>query len=161
MKYINKNKTSNSNTQNVLTIRQFQPSDTFKVIKLASITLTEQYNPTLFSYFYETYPKGFIVAEQNHKIIGFLIGIKLKTNKTKILMISVEPIYQRQKIGEKLLNRFIKITAKEKIKIIELEVKTDNKKAIKFYEKNGFKIIQKIDRFYQNSESAYTMRLCL
>jgi ribosomal-protein-alanine N-acetyltransferase len=161
LKYINKNKTSNINTQNVLTIRQFQPPDIFKVIKLASTTLTEQYNPTLFSYFYETYPQGFLVAEQNHKIIGFFIGIKLKTNKTKILMISVESMYQRQKIGEKLLNEFIKITAKEKIEIIELEVRTDNKKAIKFYEKNGFKIIDKICKFYQNDESAYTMRLCL
>ena len=145
----------------MLTIRQFQPQDTFKVIKLASITLTEQYNPTLFSYFYETYPQGFIVAEENHKIIGFLIGIKLKTNKTKILMISVEPIYQRQKIGENLLNKFIKITIKQKIETIELEVRIDNKKAIRFYEKNGFKIIDKICRFYQNGESAYTMRLCL
>ena len=145
----------------MLTIRQFQPIDTFKVIKLASITLTEQYNPTLFSFFYETYPQGFIVAEQNHKIIGFLIGIKLKTNKTKILMISVEPRYQRQKIGESLLNEFIKITTKENIEVIELEVRTDNKKAIKFYEKNGFKIIQKIDKFYQNDENAYTMRLYL
>ena len=145
----------------MLTIRQFQPRDTFKVIKLAYITLTEQYNPTLFSYFYETYPQGFIVAEENHKIIGFLIGIKLKINKAKILMISVEPIYQRQKIGEKLLNEFIKITIKEKIKTIELEVRIDNKKAIKFYEKNGFKIIEKINKFYQNGKSAYTMRLNL
>jgi len=145
----------------VLRIRQFQPIDTFKVIKLASITLTEQYNPTLFSFFYETYPQGFLVAEQNHKIIGFLIGIKLKTNKTKILMISVEPTYQRQKIGENLLNEFIKITNKENIKVLELEVRTDNKKAIKFYEKNGFKIIKKIDKFYQNYENAYTMRLYL
>ena len=145
----------------MLTIRQFQPIDTFKVIKLASITLTEQYNPTLFSFFYEKYPQGFLVAEQNHKIIGFLIGIKLKTNKTKILMISVEPRYQRQKIGESLLNEFIKITTKENIEVIELEVRTDNKKAIKFYEKNGFKIIQKINKFYQNDENAYTMRLYL
>ena len=145
----------------MLTTRQFQPIDTFKVIKLASITLTEQYNPTLFSFFYETYPQGFLVAEQNHKIIGFLIGIKLKTNKTKILMISVEPRYQRQKIGESLLNEFIKITTKENIDVVELEVRTDNKKAIKFYEKNGFKIIQKINKFYQNDENAYTMRLYL
>jgi ribosomal protein S18 acetylase RimI-like enzyme len=73
----------------------------------------------------------------------------------------VEPTYQRQKIGENLLNEFIKITARENIGVVELEVRTDNKKAIKFYEKNGFKIIQKIDKFYQNYENAYTMRLFL
>jgi ribosomal-protein-alanine N-acetyltransferase len=151
-------KTLNNNTQNVLTIRQFQPTDTFKVIKLASITLTEQYNPSLFSYFYETYPDGFIVAELNHKIVGFLIGIKLKNNRTKILMISVEPLYQRQQIGEKLLNEFIKTTIERNMKTIELEVRTDNEQAIKFYEKNGFKIVEKIEEFYQSGESAFTMR---
>jgi ribosomal-protein-alanine N-acetyltransferase len=145
----------------VLEIRKFQPTDTFKVIKLASITLTEQYNPSLFSYFYETYPQGFIVAELNHKIVGFLVGIKLKTGKSKILMVSIEPLYQRQKIGEKLLKEFIKTTINENIGLIQLDVQTDNTQAIKFYEKNGFKIIDEMKDFYQNGESAYTMQLTL
>ena len=143
----------------MLEIRSFQPTDTFKVIKLASITLTEQYNPTLFSFFYETYPQGFLVAEKNHKIIGFLIGVKISNQKTKILMISVSPQFQKQKIGSKLLEEFIKRTQKEKINSIELEVRTDNIKAIKFYEKNGFKKTVKIKEFYQDNKDAYTMQL--
>lgn len=116
-------------------IRTFEPKDVFSVIKLANQTLTEKYSSSLFSYFYETNPDGFIIANLNHKIIGFLIGIKIKNYKTKILMISVLPQYQKQKIGTKLLEEFIKRTQKEKINIIELEVRTDNFKAIKFYEK--------------------------
>ena len=143
----------------MIEIREFKPTDTFKVIKLASITLTEQYNPSVFTYFYETYPKGFLVAEQNHKIIGFLTGVKLSDKLSKILMISVDPDFQGKKIGVKLLNEFLKISLKEEIEIIELEVKTKNKKAIEFYEKNGFKKVGKIKEFYQNKESAYTMRL--
>ena len=139
--------------------RRFKPTDTFRVIKLASTTLTEQYNPSIFTYFYETYPQGFIVAEQNHKIIGFLIGITTTPSKAKILMLSVDHAFQRRKIGRKLLDKFLKTIIKEKIDIVELEVKTDNTKAIKFYEKSGFKKVGKIKEFYQNREDAYTMRL--
>ncbi|KYK27576.1 hypothetical protein AYK20_02285 [Thermoplasmatales archaeon SG8-52-1] len=141
----------------MLNIRIFKPTDMFSVIKLASDTLTERYNPSLFNYFYETFPRGFIVAEMAHKIIGFLIGVKINPEKAKILMLSVSESYRKQNIGSKLLIRFIKEMKIEKVRNLELEVRTDNKKAIEFYNKHGFNIKQKINDFYQNRESAYTM----
>ena len=129
----------------------------FPVIKLASDTLTERYNPSLFNYFYETFPTGFIVADMAHKIIGFLIGVKITSEKAKILMLSVSENYRKQNIGSKLLTRFMEEMEIEKVRNLELEVRTDNKKAIEFYTKHGFNIKQKINDFYQNGESAYTM----
>jgi len=147
------------NTNIVIEVRRFKPIDTFRVIKLASITLTEQYNPSIFTYFYETYPQGFLVAEQNHKIIGFITGVKISMSIAKILMLSVDPAFQKKKIGRKLLDEFLKISIQENVEKIELEVRTDNTKAIKFYEKNGFKKVGKIKEFYQDRKNAYTMRL--
>ena len=66
--------------------------------------------------------------------------------------------YRKQNIGSKLLTRFIKEIEMEKVRNLELEVRTDNKKAIEFYKKHGFNIKHKIDEFYQNGESAYTMK---
>jgi ribosomal-protein-alanine N-acetyltransferase len=129
----------------------------FSVIKLASITLPERYNPSLFNFFYETFPKGFIVAEINHKIIGFIIGVQIKPEKCKILMLSVLENYRRQGIGSKLLAEYLKSILSKKIKTVSLEVRTDNKKAIKFYQKYGFKIKKKLIKFYQDEEDAYTM----
>ena len=143
----------------MIEIRTFEPKDIFSVIKLASQTLTEKYSPSLFSYFYETNPNGFIIANINHKIIGFLIGVKINNQKIKILMLSVSPKYQKKKIGTKLLEEFIKRGQKENINKIELEVRTDNFKAIKFYEKHGFKKKIKIKEFYQDNKDAYTMQL--
>ena len=145
----------------MLTIRSFEPMDMFSVIKLASNTLTEQYNPSLFTYFYETFPKGFIVAEKAHKIIGFILGIKINNEKAKILMLSISEPHRKQKIGSTLLNQFLKEISIENIKHIELEVRIDNKKAIKFYKKHGFKVIEKQTKFYQNEEDAYTMELSI
>jgi ribosomal-protein-alanine N-acetyltransferase len=141
----------------VLIIRKFEPIDMFSVIKLASETLPERYSPSLFNFFYETYPKGFIVAEKDHKIIGFIIGVQMKPEKGKILMLSVLEKYRRQGIGSKLLAEYLKGISNKKIKKVALEVRTDNKKAIKFYQRYGFKIKKKISEFYQNGEDAYTM----
>lgn len=130
----------------------------FPVIKLASETLTENYNPSIFNYFYETFPQGFIVAEKHHKIIGFIVGLPLNNQTAKILMLSILESQRRQNIGSELLKQFIIEIVLNNIKNIELEVRIDNNKAIKFYQKHGFKIIDKINKFYQNQEDAYTMR---
>lgn len=142
----------------MLTIRNFQPNDMFSVIKLASETLTEHYNPSLFNYFYETFPQGFIVVEKLHKIVGFIVGVKTSTETTRILMLSISEEHRRQGIGSTLLNHFLKEMSIQNMKHIDLEVRTDNKKAIKFYQKNGFNIIEIIPKFYQNGEDAYKMR---
>ena len=141
----------------MLVIRSFKPTDMFSVIKLASITLPERYNPSIFNYFFETFPKGFIVAEKNNKIIGFIVGVIINQDLAKILMLSVSELFRNQNIGSSLLKKFLEEISYENIKIIQLEVRFDNKKAIKFYEKNGFKIIKKIPKFYQNGKDAFTM----
>jgi ribosomal-protein-alanine N-acetyltransferase len=130
----------------------------FSVLKLASDTLTESYSPSLFNFFYESYSSGFIIAEVGHKVIGFVIGVKLNPEIAKILMLSVSDQHRRKSIGSLLLKQLETQAIRDKVKYIELEVRTDNNKAIKFYEKNGFKIIEKLKEFYQNGESAYTMK---
>ena len=139
-------------------IRNFKPTDMFSVVKIASKTLTEQYNPSLFNYFYETYPQGFIIAEKNHKIIGFIAGLQTNLNTVRISMISVIENERRQKIGTSLLNQFINNIESKGIKNIELEVNTKNIPAIDFYKKFGFKIKEKLTLFYQNGDDAYIMK---
>jgi len=142
----------------VLTIRQFKTKDMFSVIKLASETLPERYNPSLFNFFYETFPIGFLVAEKNHKIIGFLIGVITNPDTAKILMLGVYKHSRKQNVGSRLINHFFNEIKQKNIKNVELEVRIDNKIAIKFYEKHNFKIIEKIPNFYQNQEDAFNMK---
>jgi ribosomal-protein-alanine N-acetyltransferase len=145
----------------VYNIRKFNPNDMFSVIKLSLENLTERYNPNLFNYFYESYPQGFWVCDLNHKIIGFLVGIKLTPQNAKILMLSVLKDYQNRGIGSQLLKNFLNEIILQNIIKVELEVKTKNYKAIKFYKKNGFEIVDIINNFYGYKDDAYIMRLIL
>ena len=145
----------------MFTVRIFQPNDIFPVIKLASETLTERYNPSLFNYFYETFNQGFLVAEKHHKIVGFIVGVKTSSKDARILMIAVSEKQRGKNIGSALLNYFLKEIIIQKIKQVELEVKTRNNVAIEFYRKHRFTIIDTIPKFYQSGEDAYAMRLIL
>ena len=143
------------------TIRKFQPDDMFPVIKLASEILTENYNPSLFNYFYETFPEGFWVAEKLHKIVGFIVGVKTDSETTRILMLAVLEKERMQGLGSVLLKNLLDELSTQKIKYVDLEVRTVNNQAIKFYQKHGFNIIHTIPKFYQNGEDAYIMRKVL
>lgn len=130
----------------------------FSVIKLASETLPERYNPSLFNYFYETFPQGFLVAEKLHKIEGFIVGVKTAPDTARILMLTVAKQHRRYGIGKSLLHQFLKELTLQNIKQVELEVRIDNKQAINFYQKHGFDITDVITNFYQNGEDAYLMK---
>lgn len=145
----------------MINIRKFKPNDMFSVIKLSSETLSEHYNPSLFNYLYETFPNGFWVCEINHKIIGFIVGVKLNNEIAKILMISVSNLYQNRRIGSKLLTTFLSEIILHNVKKVELEVKKTNLKAINFYKRFGFEIVEIIKEFYENKDDAIIMRLVL
>ena len=133
----------------------------FPVVKLSSETLTENYNPSLFNYFYETFPEGFWVAEKLHKIVGFIVGVKTISEATRILMLAVSEKQRMQGLGSALLSNLLDELPLQKIKYVDLEVRMGNDQAIKFYKKHRFDIIDTIPKFYQNGEDAYIMRRVL
>ena len=102
----------------MLIVRKFQPDDMFSVIKIAYASLPEQYNPSVFNQFYETFPEGFLVADKHHKIIGFIIGIKIVEETAKILMLAISENDRRQGIGSALITQFLKEAILQNIKQI-------------------------------------------
>jgi [ribosomal protein S18]-alanine N-acetyltransferase len=142
----------------VLIIRRVQPNDIFPVVALAFETLPERYNPSIFSQFYESFPEGFLVALNQEMIIGFLIGIKTTPNIGRILMLAVKESYRKQGIGSSLLTDFINEMKQQNVTNVELEVRTSNKRALRFYQARGFLLQEMLQGFYQNGENAYSMR---
>ena len=142
-------------------IRQVNPQEIFSVIKIAYESLPERYNPTIFNFFYESFPKGFLVAEKNKKLIGFIIGTKTSDKTVRIPMLAIRNAYRRNGIGSALLNKLFEKIIRENIQFVDLEVKTNNKVAIEFYKKHGFVISEKVSSFYKTGEDAYIMKRSL
>lgn len=98
----------------------------------------------------------------NENLLGF-ISTRLITqeNLCEILNIAMTHPHQHKKIGEGLLLTLFKHLGGE-INRIWLEVRENNRPAISFYEKHGFKIVGKRNNFYRNPvENALLMEKTL
>ena len=95
----------------------------------------------------------FYVASVNEKIIGFVIVEPENTESLEITWLAVDPSHQAHGIGSNLIE-FVESEAKNK-GFADLEVKTlaetdgdeGYQKTRKFYEKNGFKLIEVVDDY--------------
>jgi len=86
-----------------------------------------------------------LVAKENKKMYGYLIGSFLKNEFEKwgyIDDVFVLKNYQNKNIGRRLIGKFIEISKNKKIKKFRLSVDIKNGKAINFYKKIGFKITE-------------------
>lgn len=97
---------------------------------------------------------------ENSKIIAFAIGEQDDNNELlgRIISIQVDPSFWRKNIGKKLLLELeTKLNLEHGIKNFELQVHYKNEKAIRFYQKNGYKIARLIRNYYERKEHAYLM----
>jgi len=93
-----------------------------------------------------------IIYEEHNTIIGF-INYDSIYDHSELEYIYVIPEYRKKGIATMLLNKMIDNLDKDNIKNISLEVKDNNEKAIKFYEKNGFKKVTIRKNYYKNNDA--------
>lgn len=106
-----------------------------KLFNINNLNRTEK----IYVYLNDNKVTGFIHISSNYEIID-------------ILNIVVDPKYEKQGIGTKLINYIIKKKDTIASKIM-LEVREDNLKAINFYQKNHFTIIAKRQKYYKNKDA--------
>ncbi len=85
--------------------------------------------------------KNIFLAVYDEKLVG-VSGMKIgefRTDHLADFFVFVDPDYHRQGIGKKLVKKIIGRAKEKKLKRLEMTVFSDNKKAIKLYEKFGFK----------------------
>ncbi|HEC87806.1 MAG TPA: N-acetyltransferase [Thermoplasmata archaeon] len=142
-----------------MAIRNFEYKDLEEVAKIADESLQENYSIDFLLYLWQINPEGFMVAEKNGKVVGFIVSIKEGKEKLRILMLAVDKKFRRKGIGKSLLRELL-IKYPETRKVV-LEVRSDNKEAINFYKKQKFKIKGKIEDFYTDGSTAYLMERVL
>jgi len=139
-------------------IRKFEPADFPCVIDIERLVFNEQ-DPFFYMQFYETCSDGFIVAEVNGFVVGFVVGFLSSETTGRIFSLAVHPSYQNRKLGSALLKEIIDVFRKMGVSEIILEVRSGNVKARRFYERHGFITTDVLEKYYNDGESAYLMRL--
>ncbi|MFX0075372.1 MAG: GNAT family N-acetyltransferase [Candidatus Hermodarchaeota archaeon] len=93
-------------------------------------------------------------------IIGFIIVIQDREDRVNLINLLIKRKYRKSGCGTYLLNYTLnKIRESHHINSIILNVNSKNKEAISLYQKFNFRIVQKIENYYRQKESAYLMLL--
>ncbi|RLG01132.1 MAG: ribosomal-protein-alanine N-acetyltransferase [Thaumarchaeota archaeon] len=149
-------------------IRQASEEDLMSVININRVCLPENYTYFFFQTILRNYPKTFLVAEVDGKIVGYImcrverILSKFERFKFKraghVISIAVLPEYRNRGIASSLLSKAIDILKNEyRCEEVFLEVRVSNNPAISLYEKLGFSKVSTSRRYYLDGEDAYIM----
>ncbi|RLG59523.1 ribosomal-protein-alanine N-acetyltransferase [Candidatus Geothermarchaeota archaeon] len=146
-------------TTNNVKIRKFRVEDIKKILKLERECFKEPYDFLTFIYFWRRDPNGFLVAEADNDVIGYVIANSrfFRKEEGEIVSIAVKPKYRRKGIGKRLMLEAIRYLKSKGVKRVGLEVREGNKEAISFYELIGFKKAYVIPRYYSDGENAVKM----
>jgi len=142
-----------------MAVRNFEYEDLIHVVRIADEALTENYTMDFFLYLWQISSDGFLVADENNRVVGFIIGMLTAMDELRILMLAVEKDYRRRGIGSMLLKNLM--MRYPHARRVYLEVKCSNHEAIKFYKRHGFVIKEKIEDFYTDGSPAYLMERLL
>jgi ribosomal protein S18 acetylase RimI-like enzyme len=96
------------------------------------------------------------------KLIGFAIVVKDRRDRVNIINFVINPKFQNKGYGTYLLTDTMnRIKEMGGIRQIVLNVKVDNSIAVYLYEKFKFKIVKRIDNYYQSGDAGFLMELNL
>lgn len=141
----------------MIIIRKFQPYDFPWIIDIER-KVFDEHDPYLYMQFYETCPEGFIVAEINGIVIGYVVGFQASEETGRIFSLAVHPGYQNRGAGGALLKEMLDIFRQSEVREVILEVRSSNIKAKRFYERHGFNQVGVAEKYYNNGESACLMK---
>ncbi|MHC1611583.1 MAG: ribosomal protein S18-alanine N-acetyltransferase [Candidatus Methanospirareceae archaeon] len=141
-------------------LRNFKPSDTRRVMEIEKESFLDG-DPALYLELYEEWPGGFLVAETEGEVIGFVVLVLTPEREGRIFSIAVDPRYRGRGVGKVLLKAAFNTLRRRKISYARLEVRASNYIAQHLYRSMGFMEIGFIPFYYKDGEGAILMRKVL
>ena len=139
-------------------VRKFKPTDLKRVYEIENMSFDQSYGINMFQQLYEM-GIGFLVAEKDDYVVGYVMFWVKYENQGHIISIAVDNNYRRQGAGTELLIRAISILSMLPIDAIYLEVRESNAGAVEFYERFNFIKDRVVPGYYESGEGAIIMYL--
>lgn len=99
-----------------------------------------------------------MVAEIDDTVVGYMI-YELHKNRLHILNFAVDAAYRRQGVGMAMVDKLVDKLSHDRRNRLLLEVRETNLAAQLFFKKAGFRAIQTLRGFYEDTtEDAYVMQ---
>jgi ribosomal protein S18 acetylase RimI-like enzyme len=97
-----------------------------------------------------------LVATRRGKVLGYsLTGFRKGSQFARLYSLAVAPGVKG--VGRKLLRASEKVARERACEALRLEVRADNQRAKKLYEKSGYVCFEEIEHYYEDGETALRM----
>jgi len=153
--------------QQTCKLRKFKPDDLQSVMRINRLCLPENYMDFFFMDLHQRFPETFIVAEEEEKIVGYIMcrievglssfGLGGLIRKGHVVSIAVLPKGRRKGVAQALITTAIKGMTYYKAKLCYLEVRVTNNPGVLLYKKLGFEVSRTLNGYYSDGEDAYKM----
>jgi ribosomal-protein-alanine N-acetyltransferase len=143
--------------QRLVRIRDVTPKDMQAILSIEYKCFKDPYPLSLLNRLHAMHPDGFLVAEADGKLVGYVIGVIRWGTTGHILAIGIDPLYRRQEIGSALMEHIISRLRARGAKLVRLEVRKSNREAQQFYLKLGFGEREELPYYYEDGEAAVAM----
>lgn len=141
-------------------LRRYNENDIESIIDLENKTINTSLGYDMLKNNLENEMNHYYVYELDDNIVGY-ISIVFDGYIAEILNFCVEPAYQNNKIGTKILEEIFVIYENKKCESLILEVRQSNERAIHLYTKLGFEKISVRKNYYTNGENALVLQKML
>lgn len=143
--------------QRLVRTRDLKPQDMQAILSIEYKCFKDPYPPSLLNHLHSMHPDGFLVAEVDGRVVGYVIGAVRWGGIGHILTVAVDPPYRRHGIGSALMADIMNRLRAKKVKSVRLEARKSNLTAQRFYLKLGFKRREEIPYYYEDGESGVVM----
>jgi ribosomal-protein-alanine N-acetyltransferase len=157
--------------QGEIMLRKFALNDLASVTQINTACLPENYTDIFFVDLYRRYPETFVVAEEDRKIVGYIMcriemglsnfGLGGVAKKGHVVSVAVLPEHRRKGVGKALVLRALDGMRGYGAKQCYLEVRVMNQEAISLYKKLDFEVARTIHGYYADGEDAFVMSVKL
>jgi ribosomal-protein-alanine N-acetyltransferase len=131
-------------------LRQILEQDLSELIRVESACQIAPWSDEVFKKCLEAGSTGWVM-ELEGRIIGFIL-ILYQVDEVHILNFCVHPDHQHQGWGKQLLTHMLQNITNQSAKLVYLEVRRSNQRAIALYEKVGFSKIGERKDYYMSLE---------
>ncbi len=143
--------------QKTFKIKELTPADLQAVLEIEYRCFPDPYPLSLLEQLYSSYPRGFIGAELEGRLVGYLIFTMRWGGIGHILSLAVDPPYQRRGIGSALVRKALEDLKADGARTVRLEARKSNIGARMFYLTLGFKEERELPHYYEDGETAVLM----
>src|SRR5690625_138228 len=139
-------------------IRYMEEKDILKVVSLEKKIFKESLGEEFLYNELKLNPyQKYFIYEINDELIGY-IGLRVYDKDAEVLNFLINEDYQNKGYDKKLIDFILKYLKESKDETLNLEVSVLNKKAINFYKKHKFEIINVRKNYYKNNVDAYVLK---